>query len=402
MTKVHVTAKPDFIQTLTVARPIDALAELIWNAFDADSRLVQVFFETNDLDGLEAIRVRDHGLGIPFDEVQMLFGGLGESWKKTKRKSHGGRSLHGKNGKGRFKAFSLGEWVQWNSTYRKGGKTYKYAISGKSSSIDDFDVVTPVEAPGAETGTEVLIQNPRRDFRSLVDDTAPLKLAKTFGAYLTEYPDLVLEVSGQRVDPKAAQKGTSEYHLGDVEISDGRRVPVALLIVEWLSDTDRVLHLCDESGVTLCELPIGQQVRAPGFNFTAYVKSDFFRLLDASNQLDLSELDLDVQAILKVVRPKIKEHFRLRTLENQSRIVEQWKEELIYPYEDAPQLNPIEVAERQVFDILAVNVQSYLPSFESADHKAKQFTFRLLAQALKDSPESLQKIVGEVLGLKKR
>ncbi len=401
MTTVHVTAKPDFIETLTVAQPFDALAELIWNAFDADSKLVQVFFEVNDLNGLEAIRVRDHGVGIPFDEIETLFGGLGESWKKVKRKSSNGRSLHGKNGKGRFKAFALGQWVQWNSTFRRDGKTYKYTISGKSSSIADFDAAAPIETPRAETGTEVLIQNLWRDFHSLVDDTAALKLAKTFGAYLTEYPDLVLEVGGQRVDPKTVQQSNLEYHLGDVEISEGRRVPVALSIVEWLSKTDRVLHLCDESGVTLHELPMGPQVRAAGFNFTAYVKSELFRELDASDQLGIAELHPDVQNVLKVVRLKIKEHFRLRILEDQSRVVEKWKEELIYPYDDALQLGPIEIAERQVFDILAVNVQSYLPSFETADHKAKQFTFRLLAQAVKDSPESLQKIIGEVLGLKK-
>jgi hypothetical protein len=75
--------------------------------------------------------------------------------------------------------------------------------------------------------------------------------------------------------------------------------------------------------------------------------------------------------------------------------------EQIYPYDDKQYLNPVEQAERQVFDILAVNVQSYLPSFESADQKAKKFTFRLLAQAVKENPESVQIILSEVLDLKK-
>lgn len=59
------------------------------------------------------------------------------------------------------------------------------------------------------------------------------------------------------------------------------------------------------------------------------------------------------------------------------------------------------MAERQVFDILAVNVQSYLPSFEQSDNKSKKFTFSLLAQALRQNPESVRIIIGEVLGLKK-
>ena len=76
-------------------------------------------------------------------------------------------------------------------------------------------------------------------------------------------------------------------------------------------------------------------------------------------------------------------------------------EEKIYPYEDTQDIGPVEEAERQVFDILAVNVQSYLPSFDDADTKSKKFTFRLLAQAVKENPDSIQEIISEVLGLKK-
>jgi hypothetical protein len=75
--------------------------------------------------------------------------------------------------------------------------------------------------------------------------------------------------------------------------------------------------------------------------------------------------------------------------------------EQIYPYEEKTDLDPIESAERQVFDILAVNVESYLPSFEEADTKSRKFTFRLLAQAVRENPDSVQEIIGEVLGLKK-
>ncbi|MEQ1484555.1 hypothetical protein [Methyloglobulus sp.] len=117
--------------------------------------------------------------------------------------------------------------------------------------------------------------------------------------------------------------------------------------------------------------------------------------------MGVGELHPEVSDILKIARNKIKDHFRRRTHENQSEIVEQWKKEQIYPYEDKIELNPVEIAERQVFDILAVNVQSYLPEFEEKDKKSKKFTFRLLAQAISDNPESVQKIISEVLGLKK-
>lgn len=400
MAKVHVIAKRDFLESLTTAKPLAALAELVWNGFDAGTNQVRVFLELNNMDGIQAIRIRDYGDGIDYSKVETLFGSLGDSWKKNGDRLNG-RALHGKNGKGRFKAFALGERVEWNTTYQKNGKNYSYKITGTAQALDDFETSDPVEVDNIAIGTEVAVYNLQRDFRSLRDDSAPLELAKIFAAYLTEYPSLQLEYNGIAVDPKSVQSNRGDYHLGDVELGDGRKTVVAISIIEWNIQTDRVIHLCDANGIALHELQAGAQIRAPGFHFTAYIKSDHFRELDKANQLSLAELHPDVQTITKVARNKIREHFRRRLVEDQSKIIERWKEEQIYPYEDKPNLGPVESAERQVFDILAVNVESYLPSFEDADEKTKKFTFRLLAQAIRENPDSVQEIIGEVLGLKK-
>jgi hypothetical protein len=400
MTKVHVTAKRDFLASLTAARPLVALAELVWNGFDAQSDRVEINLDLNDMDGLQNIRVHDYGSGIDFANVQTLFGSLGDSWKKNRSRLNG-RAIHGKTGKGRFKAFALGQIIEWNTTFQADGKYYSYRITGNALSLDDFDISEPVVANVNSTGTEVLISNVQHEFPSLLGDRVQLELAKVFAVYLTEYPELTLQYNGIVVDPKSVQESRDDYHLGDIELGDGRKTPVAVSVIEWRIPTDRVLHLCDASGISLLETEVGPQVRAPGFDFTAYIKTDHFRELDKKSQLILDELHPDVATILRVGKGKIREHFRRRLAEDQSKIVERWKQEQIYPYEDKMTLTTIETVERQVFDILAVNVQSYLPSFEDADTKSKQFTFRLLAQALRENPDSVQEIVGEVLGLKK-
>jgi hypothetical protein len=178
-------------------------------------------------------------------------------------------------------------------------------------------------------------------------------------------------------------------------------VPAAISVIEWKVPTKRTIHLCDATGVTLHDVEVGPQIRAPGFQFTAYVKCDHFRELDKESNLALDDLHPDVDAILKPAKAKLKEHFRRRMAEEQGQIVERWKEEQIYPYEEKPHLDPVEQAERQVFDILAVNVQSYLPSFEVTDIKSKRFIFRLLAQALRNNSESVQEIITSALDLKK-
>lgn len=400
MAKVHVIAKRDFLESLAAARPLAALAELVWNGFDAGSNRVQVFFDLNDLDAVKSIRVRDHGYGINHSDVETFFGSLGESWKKTRDRQNG-RALHGKNGKGRFKAFALGERVEWNTTYQNNGKKFSYRIIGSAHTLDDFDASDPIEANDVQVGTEVIVHNLQKAFYSLQADSALLEMAKIFAPYLAEYPELIFEYNGVAVDPQSVQSHSNEYHLGDVDLSDGRKVAVSVSIIEWKIPTERVIHLCDKNGIALHELSAGQQIRAPGFNFTVYIKSDHFRELDKANLLSLAELHPDVQTIVNVAKNKAKEHFRRRLLEDQGMIVERWKKEQIYPYNDKPHLDPVEVVERQVFDILAVNVQSYLPSFEGADVKSRKFTFLLLAQAIRSNPESVQEIIVEVLGLKK-
>lgn len=117
-TDIKIEAKQDFLKSLaTNVSPISAVSELIWNGFDANAQHVKVILEPNELNGLHAIRVSDDGDGIDWSRVNDLFGGLGDSWK-AKSHRYKGRTLHGKNGKGRFRAFALGESVEWVSVIR--------------------------------------------------------------------------------------------------------------------------------------------------------------------------------------------------------------------------------------------------------------------------------------------
>ena len=58
-------------------------------------------------------------------------------------------------------------------------------------------------------------------------------------------------------------------------------------------------------------------------------------------------------------------------------------------------------AERKVFDILAVTASDYMPDFVSTPSKKKAFDLRMLRTAIEKSPEDLQIILNEVLGLPK-
>ncbi len=400
MNKINIEAKRDFLERLATAAPIKAVSELVWNGLDAGSDQVSVRLEMNGLDGLEAIRILDNGHGIHHSHVQTLFGALGDSWKRQKVRERG-RALHGKNGQGRFKAFSLGNHVVWDTVFDSSEGRRRYQVSGRADALTDIEFSDPVPADAETTGTEVVVTGIQKSLGSLQGERAREELAKLFAAYLSQYPDVRIDYDGARVDPSALQVAKKDLLLDDVTLADGRTTRVAVTIIEWQMPTERVVHLCDASGVSLHETDMGKKVRAPGFEFTVYVKSEHFRELEETGALALDELHPDVAAIVESARQAVKTHFRRRLSERQSQIVERWKRERIYPFETKDALNPVEEAERQVFDILAVNVESYLPSFEEADHKAKRFMFRLLAQAVQESPDSVQRIITETLNLKK-
>src|ERR1700733_1548688 len=108
-------AKHDHLQKVASTRDyVKAISEFVWNALDADAKRTSVEFERNALGGLESIIIRDNGTGISKDRAAHDFESLGESWKlKRRRTQQHARAIHGKEGKGRLKCFSLAQKDTW-------------------------------------------------------------------------------------------------------------------------------------------------------------------------------------------------------------------------------------------------------------------------------------------------
>ena len=395
----------DHLSSLTItSNPLSALAEMIWNGLDANARFISVFFDKNTFDTIDAIRIQDTGDGINYDHAEALFGKLGDSWKKERNRTTSGRGLHGKSGKGRFRAFSLGQDVTWHTTSKRetNGEFVTYKIEGKSSSIRTFSISDPINDNGIRnTGTEVVIKNLHKEFGTLSSPDAAVRAACIFACYLEQHPDVTISYNGVTLDPSTVQKGRSQFECETITLSSGRMLAPTLRIIEWKNSVERTLYLCDDTGVSRHDIKLGTAVRAPGMDFTAHLLCDEINNLDRENRLLLEEVDPDVKLFISTARKTLRDWIRKRQAENISMSVERWKSENIYPYENKNNLTPIEEAERQVFDIIAINVQEYLPNFEESKTASRRFTFRLLAQALRDNPDSLQQIIGQVLGLKK-
>lgn len=97
------TVKVDADQFDRLARPTQPLpgvAELVWNALDAEADVVTVSIGRTDLDAVDNVVVTDDGHGMTNDEAIRDFEKLGGSWKKVgtggrRLSKTGKRSLHG-------------------------------------------------------------------------------------------------------------------------------------------------------------------------------------------------------------------------------------------------------------------------------------------------------------------
>lgn len=377
--------------------PVKAIAELIWNGLDADADEVEVRLTRGKLDAIEQIEVVDNGNGILPEDAQRFFSSLGDSWKKdAKRTKEKGRFLHGKNGKGRLKAFSLGCATRWQTTYSNGNEYFTYQIKGDNIDLRRYDMTEPQPAEHPKTGTTVVITNIKDDLRGLDDaDAVARSLSSKLALQLRRYPRLHVRFDGRVVDPKALEAQNKDYPLQPLKLSDGKTYDAVLSVIEWVVPMSRTLCLCDSEGFTYDERPPG--VQEPGFDFTAYLRSDAVDSIAERNAFGLDELDPDLKLVLDSAKRQIKGHFRARRSEEAAGQIKRWKDQGVYPYNSEP-ISEVDVASRQVFNIVAMQVQDYVPGF-GEDTTATRFSMRLLREAVEDSPEHLRRIIDEVLDL---
>ena len=394
-----VEVQPDFLERQAKSRPLPALAEFIWNALDADADTVRVFIESTEL-GMTKIIVSDNGHGIPHEDAPDLFTKLGGSWKKrgglTKTKQ---RMLHGYEGRGRFKAFALGRVVDWHVTYQHHEGSYQtYDISMLENNIREVRITDEKEVFADSSGVEVVISELHRNYPSLESEDTIQDLSEIFALYLQDYRDIGIIYQSVKLDPTSAIATKRACPLSDLN-DEGESYPVRLEIIEWKTVSKRALYLCNEQGFPFSQ--VSTRFHIGQFQFSAYLKSPFIAQLHEENQLELAEMNPLLVDTIAEARETIKDYFRGRASESIHTVVEEWKAEHVYPYEGEAE-TPVEQVERQVFDIVAVSVNDYLPDFASSPPKNKAFHLRILRQAIENSPEELQLILNEVLDLPKR
>ncbi|MEM9200769.1 MAG: ATP-binding protein [Actinomycetota bacterium] len=391
--KIRVRVAADQFEKLArPTRPVRAVEELIWNSLDAEADHVSVVLGLGDLGAVETVNVIDNGHGMTYSDAKEGFSDLGGSWKKgRKRTRNGKRSLHGKDGEGRFRAFALGRRATWSSFADDGlGDLLHVTVTG-SVSDEEFAIEEPKPAPaGSAPGTEVTTTLAREHVGQLLRDDAPTKLVTRLAAFLTAYPHVrvVYNAEPLSVDSILVDKFETEL---SVEL-DGRFGAPALTVMVWDQRVPPSIILCDEDGVAMHETT-DDLPKTDATSYTAYVRWEGFG--DHEQQLLLGELDHQtIGPILRAARGVIESYLDRRENAERAALIDEWRAARIYPYEDEP-ATAIQRAERQVFDAVAVTAAQSM----KGDSRSTKLSLRLLKEALETDPGSLHAVLEDVLDL---
>lgn len=399
MTTFTVTAGTDHLARLSKATPLAALSELIWNGLDADAKTVSVAFVESKLGQLQEIIVRDDGHGLHHEDAAARFAQLGGSWKKSKRVSDGGRFLHGSEGRGRFKALSLGRIATWNIVFDDSVELQRYRIELRADIPNKIEVTASNKAEaGAKPGVVVRVEEVGKSKSTFTDQDAIKELNETFALYLADYREVIVDIDETKLDPTPFIRSRQVINLTPIFL-DGHEWKGAVDLIEWSDHDHRALYLANERGAPL--LKAKRKFHVGGASFSAYLRSAYITMLLERDQLDFAELDSTIAQWLNESQDKIRDYFERKEAEASQALIQTWKKEQVYPFAGDP-ASPIERAERQVFDIVATHVAKHVEEYRRGPRQSQSLHLQLLKNAIAKSPDELQRILAEVMRLPRK
>jgi hypothetical protein len=394
--KIDIGVEHDHIESLTRANGITALSELIWNALDADATEIDIDYEPNNLGGFNQIMISDNEHGLDYKKAQDVFSRLGGSEKKGKSLSPNGRHYHGKEGKGRYKSLALGDLVTFNSTYQSNGhlSTFTITLDRGYLSYTEISDVTILPKGKGEKGVVVKIQNVNDESAEFaLGEKSRSELEQKFASYWISYPNFLIRINGKSLDFNSLIKNSSQT---EVPIIVGELTyKFVINVIEWNFDIKKKTYLCGQKGVPYKENSLG--IRSP-LPISIFIESAYIEKLHRENLLALDALDGVISNVMTEAKKFAKSYVRDRLHYYSKAYIQGLKEKGIYPYKDIAE-NIVEESKRQVFDIVALQVHEYLPSFDDQDDRNKRLTFSLLKEALENDSSSLRKILEEIIGL---
>lgn len=183
--------------------PQRAIAEYIWNGYDAHAKIVKVNIVCDDaFDGIIKVTIIDDGEGIIYEQLPVVFKKFYESHKSAKGNVDS-RFSRGKNGYGRFTFFKFANKATWHTIYKKSTNLfYKFCIDINAQTLTDYNATQPEEVTTIATGTEVVFEDIIADDLSAnwINEKLIPHLKAEFAWFFKVHPECKLYINDEILD----------------------------------------------------------------------------------------------------------------------------------------------------------------------------------------------------------
>lgn len=393
---IDIGVEKDHIESLTKASGITALAELLWNSLDADADEIRVEYKPTKLGGYEYIKIVDNGHGLTYEKAQDVFSRLGGSEKKLKTQSPNGRQYHGKEGKGRYKGLALGDLVKFTSNYQSNGNTSEFTVTIDRNQLSRTEISDLKQKPKEETKTGFTVEIGNVNLKNADNALKPenrKELEEKFASYWISYPKFKIYFNKTELEFSSLIRNSEQIEI-KAEVGE-LTYNFIIKVLEWNFENKKKTYLCNSQGIPFLETTLGIRSSIP---ISVFIQSVYIEKLHRDNTLNLYETNEILLGIFKASKDFAREYVRKRLHEYSKEFINDLKQKGIYPYKE-PADNLIEESKRQVFDIVALQINEYLPSFNDQDDKNKKLTLSLISEALENDSKNLRKILNDIIEL---
>ncbi|KOH43729.1 ATP-binding protein [Sunxiuqinia dokdonensis] len=190
-----------------------AVAEYIWNGFDAKATVINVEFEIDspEFDTYKSIRITDNGEGIVYEDLGERFRKFYES-NKTSLSSNNSDLTRGKNGYGRFTFHKFARFARWETAYRKDTSELAfYRIDINSDNLREYNPTQPVITTGIPGTTVVFTEIHSEISSAFIEDMLKPYLKAEFAWFLELREEHKLLINGEELDYSSIIEEVDNY-----------------------------------------------------------------------------------------------------------------------------------------------------------------------------------------------
>ena len=260
---------------------MEAVAEYIWNGFDAAASVIDIYFESNEIDTIHSLSITDNGSGIDYDLLKETFGHFNDSIKKASFQKTSS-FIKGNKGRGRFSFSAFSGKALWHTVYKDNqtGSMMEYDITITRNAKDFYDPDGKKTTAKKATGTTVtfydLFEVSGFSFES---DEFKSFLIREFGWFLmlNREKEYQIRINGVPLDYQAAIAETDTGVLSKKD-AEGTEHFFRITFVRW---SERIgdkffFYFLDSGQSEVFKDLTSFNNNAIGFYHSVYVESRYF------------------------------------------------------------------------------------------------------------------------------